>query len=318
VERSPRTISNLALLGDKQLLFSENGDACIMYGIQGQSWISMGDPIGPQKEWKNLILNFRTLSDRHDGWSVFYEVDRDQVHCYLDQGFTLLKLGEEARVPLETFNLDGASRKVFRHTINKLEKDGYPFEILPAEKVPELLPELKLVSDDWLRHKSTREKGFSLGYFDEAYLCNFPVGIVRKENRILAFVNVWTGAGKEEVSVDLMRYVEDAPNGVMDYIFLKMMLWGKAEGYRWFNLGMAPFSGFEKNRFAPPWAKVGSFLFRYGEHFYNFQGLRQYKEKYDPVWESRYLATPGGLALPRILASLASLISGGMKGVIAK
>ncbi|HEY8183629.1 MAG TPA: phosphatidylglycerol lysyltransferase domain-containing protein, partial [Thermoanaerobaculia bacterium] len=57
---------------------------------------------------------------------------------------------------------------------------------------------------------------------------------------------------------------------------------------------------------------------RFGEHFYNFQGLRQYKEKFDPIWEPMYLASPGGLALPRILTNLATLISGGLRGVVAK
>jgi phosphatidylglycerol lysyltransferase len=55
-----------------------------------------------------------------------------------------------------------------------------------------------------------------------------------------------------------------------------------------------------------------------GENFYNFQGLRQYKEKFDPVWEPTYLASPGGLVLPRILTNLATLISGGLRGVVAK
>jgi phosphatidylglycerol lysyltransferase len=81
---------------------------------------------------------------------------------------------------------------------------------------------------------------------------------------------------------------------------------------------MAPLSGLEDRPPAPLWNRVGVFIFRHGEHFYNFQGLRQYKEKFDPTWEPRYLACPGGLALPRILADLASLISGGLKGAISK
>ena len=41
----------------------------------------------------------------------------------------------------------------------------------------------------------------------------------------------------------------------------------------------------------------------------SFQGLRQYKEKFDPIWEPRFLATPGGLPLPRILTHIGSLIA---------
>jgi phosphatidylglycerol lysyltransferase len=81
---------------------------------------------------------------------------------------------------------------------------------------------------------------------------------------------------------------------------------------------MAPLSGLDPRQLAPLWSKVGAFLYRHGEHFYNFQGLREYKEKFGPVWQPRYLASPGGLALPRLLANVASLINGGLRGVVSK
>jgi len=81
---------------------------------------------------------------------------------------------------------------------------------------------------------------------------------------------------------------------------------------------MAPMSGFEPRALAPAWARIGSLLFSHGEHFYNFRGLRRYKEKFQPLWEPRYLAAPGGLALPAVLTNVAALISGGLAGVIAR
>ena len=53
-------------------------------------------------------------------------------------------------------------------------------------------------------------------------------------------------------------------------------------------------------------------MFRHGEHFYNFQGLRAYKDKFQPEWFPKYLASPGGLATPQILANVSTLISGGV------
>jgi len=105
---------------------------------------------------------------------------------------------------------------------------------------------------------------------------------------------------------------------LMDYLFLELMLYGKEQGYRWFNLGMAPFAGLERRTIAPLWSRLGSLVFRHGEHFYNFQGLRQYKDKFEPVWEPRYLACPGGLTLPRVLGDIAALIGRGFRGVVAK
>jgi phosphatidylglycerol lysyltransferase len=84
------------------------------------------------------------------------------------------------------------------------------------------------------------------------------------------------------------------------------------------NMGMAPMSGLDPHALAPRWHRLGRLLYRHGEHFYNFQGLRQYKEKFDPIWEPRYLATPAGLALPRVLTNIASLISGGITGLFIR
>jgi phosphatidylglycerol lysyltransferase len=83
-------------------------------------------------------------------------------------------------------------------------------------------------------------------------------------------------------------------------------------------MGMAPLSGLENRALAPLWNRLGAFVFRHGEHFYNFQGLRKYKEKFNPQWRPKYLAAPGGLSLPQTFTNLATLISGGIKGVVAK
>ena len=48
------------------------------------------------------------------------------------------------------------------------------------------------------------------------------------------------------------------------------------------------------------------------------RGLRSFKDKFDPQWEPRYLAAPGGLAPLLALTDTAALISGGLRGLIAK
>ena len=104
----------------------------------------------------------------------------------------------------------------------------------------------------------------------------------------------------------------------MEALFVRLMQWGQAQGYRWFTLGMAPLSGFEPSPGAPLWNRVGAFVYTHGESLYNFQGLRAYKEKFHPVWEPRYLAYPGGIRLPRILADISALIAGGYRRMFLK
>jgi phosphatidylglycerol lysyltransferase len=315
---SPDTSANLALVGTKSFLFAEDGSAFIMYRMYGNSFIAMGDPIGEPKERQELAWRFRELADRHGAQTVFYQVRMHNLPLYLDLGLSLMKLGEEARVNLVDFALDGGARKGLRRVVKSVEKEACTFEILPESEVAAELPRLRAVSDDWLAAKHTREKSFSIGYFDEQYLRDAPIAIVRQRGEIVAFANLWQGAHLEELSVDLMRYSSSAPDGVMDYLFSQLMLWGRDHGFQHFNLGMAPLSGLENRQLAPVWNRVGALLFRNAETFYNFQGLRAYKEKFDPVWEPRYLASPGGLALPGILTNVSALVSGSLKGVVTK
>jgi len=318
VKASPEAKANLATLGDKLFLLNPEKTAFIMYRSEGRSWVAMGDPVGPRQEWIELIWRFREICDRHRGWPVFYQVAHHSLYMYLDLGLKLLKLGEEARVALASFSLEGHARKELRYMKRKFEREGFAFKVIPPQQLPALLPRLRQISDAWLTGKNTREKGFSLGFFDEDYIGRFAVGIVFKGEAVLAFANIWQGAGLEECAVDLMRQVPDAPNGMMDYLFTELMLWSRQQGYQWFNMGMAPLAGLENRDLAPLWSRLGAFVFQHGEHFYNFKGLRDYKSKFGPVWEPRYLAVPGAVALPRIFANLAALISGGLAGVVSR
>jgi phosphatidylglycerol lysyltransferase len=278
----------------------------------------MGDPVGPENEWPELIWQFKEMSDLHGGWPVFYEVSHEHLHYYIDIGLMLFKLGEEDRVPLNNFTLEGRSVKGLRYTKHRLEKEGRQFSVAPCKDVSGLLPDLQAVSDAWLAEKQTKEKGFSLGFFDPDYLKHFPVALVKKGEKICGIANIWQSAAENELSIDIMRHLPEAPHGVMDFLFIHLMLWGKEKGFRWFNLGMAPLAGVEDHALAPLWSRTGAFIFRHGEHFYNFQGLRTYKEKFHPDWKSRYLAAPGRVQLLPVLIDIAALISGGVKGVVAK
>jgi phosphatidylglycerol lysyltransferase len=115
-----------------------------------------------------------------------------------------------------------------------------------------------------------------------------------------------------------MRYRPGGPEGLMDYLLVQLMRWAREEGFQWFNLGLTPLAGNEERRSGRLWDQFSALIYRHGEAFYPFQGLRHYKEKFGPVWEPKYLASPGGLALPRVLANLTSLISGGLAGAVRK
>lgn len=318
IAAQPSTVPLLVYLRDKTLLFDDDRRAFLMYAVHGRSWVAMGDPVGPADRVANVIRLFLERCDDFGGVPVFYEVRKQHLHRYADFGLTFLKLGEEARVDLSTFGLEGGRGYRARQAHRRLEKDGASFRIVDPGGAVEMMNQLREVSDNWLQAKAGAEKGFSLGFFDAGYLARFPIALIERAGRIEAFANVWPGAGHGELSVDLMRYRRDAPKGVMESLLVHLMLWGKAQGYQWFVLGMAPLSGFEHSPVAPLWNRLGAFLYEHGEAVYNFQGLRAYKEKFEPVWEPCYLAYPGGLKLARVLADVAALVAGGYRRIFLR
>ncbi len=291
VEAESDTTSRLALMGDKALLRSEGGEAFIMYSAEGRSLIAMGDPVGDPDAGRALLWRFKEMAHAADARPVMYQVSPRWLTAYLDLGLSLLKLGEEARVPLANFSLEGGRRAKLRQGHAKAAREGLSFEVVRPPQTAALLAELRVISDAWLLEHGGREKGFSLGRFDPAILAADPIALVRLEGRVVGFANIWTG-GREEASIDLMRHLPDASHGVMDFLFVELFLWAKAEGFQWFNLGMAPLSGMATHPLAPVWHKIGAQIAQRGSRFYGFAGLRAFKAKFDPVWTPRYLAAP--------------------------
>jgi phosphatidylglycerol lysyltransferase len=318
IAAQPSAEANLALMGDKHLLFSTQGNAFIMYGRQGRSWISLFDPVGREAEWPELIWRFIELATDHGGRATFYQVRGDTLPLYLDAGLRAFKLGEYAYVSLKSFTIKGSKRSHLRQAINRAEREALEFSITQPADVPALLPELQAISGAWLEEHETREKGFSLGTFEPAYVSQQPFALIRQNGQLVAFANLLCTGLKNEASVDLMRHLPQAPAGTMDFMFTKLMLHFQAEGYERFGLGMAPMSGMASHELAPRWHRFGRLLFDHGETFYNFRGLRGFKDKFDPEWEPRYLVAGGGLAPLLTLADVAALISGGLRGMIAK
>jgi phosphatidylglycerol lysyltransferase len=308
VRKDTNTRANLALLGDKRFLFSDSGKAFIMYRVKGKSWIALGDPVGPRQEHEKLVWTFRELCDRYGGWPVFYQADGENLPLYVDLGLSLLRLGDDARVPLTGFSLQGPERAELRGIHDRVLKQGVDFSIVNSQDVPPLLPELQTVSDDWLAQAKVSEKGFSRGIFNADYLRNFPCAVVRKDQRIVAFAILWVSAHKEELALDLMRYHRDAPEGTMRFLVTELMLGAQRRGYRWFNLGMVPSAALERHALAPLWQRVGGMMYRQSEHFRDSESLRRFAAELGPIWRPKYLASPGGLRTPRILRDIASLI----------
>jgi phosphatidylglycerol lysyltransferase len=249
---------------------------------------------------------------------VFYESSKQWLHVYADFGLTFAKLGEEARVFLPHFALEGSGHKKLRTTLSRLQREAATLRIVEPPEVTSLMPELRAVSNAWLTEKTAAEKGFSLGFFTEEYVERFPVAILEVRGRIEAFRDALaepTEAGGLR-GPDALQAV--GANGVMDGLFAWLFAWAKQEGYQWFNLGMAPLSGSRPRRCRRSGQRWDASSTATANRSTTSRGCAPTRRSSIRCWEPRYLAYPGGLALPRVVTDVSALIAGGYRRIFTK
>nr|WP_244438961.1 bifunctional lysylphosphatidylglycerol flippase/synthetase MprF [Paraburkholderia dilworthii] len=312
VRAQERSDAGLALMGDKSFLFSESREAFLMYAKYGRTWAALHDPVGPREEWAGLISKFVALAHAHGGRAAFYQVRANALPLYLDAGLSLMKLGEEAHVVLDDFDLKGSHRAHLRYALKRGERDGFSVEVIDQANVPASLETLRCISNGWLNSRDAREKSFSVAAFTDEYLAAQSVMLVRQNGEPVAFVTFMTTDLNTEATVGVMRHVESASPYAMEYLFTQLALHLKQAGFRSLSLGIAPLSGMQPTPLASRWHRIAGIVWRFGGRFYNFRGLRAFKSKFQPHWEPRYLAASGSMGVVFTLADL-SLLAGGRR-----
>ncbi len=308
----------LALSGDKELVFATEAPAFLMYARQGAKRVVLGDPIGPDAAIKDLAWRFVEETQRAGDRPVFYEVSAQHLPLWIDMGLVMHKIGEEAVVHLPSFSLSGSDFKTMRASFNKAQRAGNRMEILQPPHSETLIATLNTISTAWLGDKVGREKCFSVGRFDAAYLAHFPIAVVRREGQIISFANLLIAGSGRNIAIDLMRYLPEDASGMMEFMFLSLIEHFRAAGAQEFSLGVAPLAGLGDHRGARLWGKFGHLIYRHGGAFYNFEGLRAFKQKFHPEWQPRYIALPFGLSPVVVMGEIALLIAGGARGMIGK
>ncbi|MEN6608504.1 MAG: phosphatidylglycerol lysyltransferase domain-containing protein [Bryobacteraceae bacterium] len=293
---------------DKSYFFSEDERCFLAYRVGRSFAVVLGDPVGPAETIGPIVREF-TRFCQDNGWGIaFHQALPDFLDVYQELGFKKLKVGDDAVVDLPQFTLDGKAAKTFRSKVNQLEKDGIHTRYYEPPIAPELMAQIREVSDEWLQIPGRRERRFALGIFDEEYLGSTPIFTAEDSaGRVLAFVNLVPSYRKGEATIDLMRRRTEAPNGIMDYVFVKLFLRVKGESFERFNLGMAPMAGFQNQEEAGPEERAIHAFFQHLNFLFSYKGLLAYKSKFATIWEPRYLIYRNILDLPRVAMAISTV-----------
>jgi phosphatidylglycerol lysyltransferase len=298
------------LLGDSALLWNGDRTAAMMYAVHGHTWVALGEPIGPASRAEALVSRFLERCDDYAGLPVIYRAPKDWLHVYADYGLTHVTLGEDARVYLPHFAIDGSGPRALRTTLAHLERNGVVMSVEWPPAVDRLIPALRDTSDAWLAGRGAVEGRFAVTRFADAYIAASPVAVARRGSTIEAFATLASLPGRHTLLVDLVRQRLTAPRGIGEGLIAWLLLWARQHGYRWGDLGLAPPARLEHPELRPFWRSLLPTAPTFGDPRPTIRSLREEKQRFDPAWEPRYLVYPGGTPIASVLDDVAALIRG--------
>jgi phosphatidylglycerol lysyltransferase len=293
---------------DKMIFVAEGTGAFISYRIAGNYAVILENPVaGNEDDMKKCISLFDTYCYENSLKCIYYRVPEESLPLFLEKGKRSMFIGQEAVVNLETFSLEGGSRKSLRNAINKIKDRGFRSTVHVPPIKDGILQKLKSVSDEWLDYTERHEIVFSQGMFDWQQLKQQTlITVENAEEKVIAFLNIIPDYFPLESTYDLMRKTADAPNGIMDYILIEMFNYLKTNQFKFVNLGFAPMSGMnDAHSFKE---KSVKFAYEKIRSFSQYKGLREFKDKYDPVWYNKYLVYDNDYDLIQIPAVLSKVI----------
>ncbi len=273
---------------DKQLFISEVYNGFISYRITKTFAVVLEEPVCAEDNKVSVIREFEAYCRALGLKAVYYRVDEQSLYYFETLKKKKVIIGQEAVMELAQFTLEGKDKKSLRNGLNSLQKKGFEVKLMSPPLPGSVLQGMQQVSDEWLQTFEMEEATFSQGLFDRHEIKNLhAVVMFDNEQRIVGFLTIIPDYKTGECTYDLIRKSADAPGGCMDALIIEMVKYGRHQNYQYLNLGLVPMSGIENPD--NPAEQVVKFAYEKIKRFKNFQGQRDFKEKYATEWLNKYL-----------------------------
>lgn len=302
-EYGSSSLDYFKLTSDKQLFFTEDIAGFLAYRIANGFAVVLEDPVCAEGDKVHLIKEFENYCKNKSLKTSYYRVGESELLYFSPFRKQRLFIGQDAILDAEKFSLTGKDKKSIRNAVNALEKAGFRAEIKYAPQHESLLDKIQNVSDEWIREFDKKEIVFAEGMFDRDILKNQDLIIITNDDEdCVAFLNIIPHCALDECSYDMIRKTEQAPNGSIDALIIKLVEYTKSKQLKFINMGMTPMAEIEQpNNTAE---QILKFAYQRIGSFKHYQTLRNFKEKYANLWENKYLVYNNDLDLLQLPTAL--------------
>ena len=282
--------------------FFFDGEPRLGFRIAAGAAVALGPPTGPPDTAPSVLGGFRDWCRRRGLRAVVCGLPAELADAARDAGFGLTPAGGEAIIDPRRVEPRGRQWREVRAALNRARARGLRFRWMTPEERAIRRHETGAVSEAWLRGKRPPELRFAFGGAGALLDPDARAAAAEDaEGRMAGFIT-WVPAG-DGWMLELLRYRPGVMAGLADYLTASSLLAFRDEDCPYASLSGAPLTNLTA---CAPWTNAALAALRHAARpLYNADGLRRFKQKFNPAWTPLYLAHTGRFGLPR--AALAIL-----------
>ena len=295
--------------------FSDAGDAVIGYVERRGTRVVAGAPVCPPERLRDIVREFEE-NCRECSHRVCYFGAEARLETLLtsDRSHAMVLLGAQPSWnPVHWAGIVGGKASL-RAQLNRSRNKGIAVTLMPSDEATGN-PELKRVLREWLATRGLPPMHFLVEPETLSRLFDRRVFVARsKSGEIVAFLVASPAPARHGWLIEQFVRGRKAPNGTVELLLDTAMRTLAAEGYEYVTLGLAPLSRHGLGPAANPlWLR---YLLRWvrahGRRFYNFEGLDNFKAKFQPErWEPVFAIVNEPRFSPGALYAIAAAFSDG-------
>lgn len=268
---------------DRTYVFSAAGDGVIGYRVRFGVALAGGDPVGDGPAAISAFIHLCAAR----GWRpAVLGADVELGDLWRRAGLRrAVEIGAEAVLEVATFSLSSRRMRNVRQAVGRARNSGVRVTIGPLD--PLLIPGLNAVLRDWLRGRG--ERGFAMNLdavltprSDVVFAVAWDV-----QNRPVAFARFAVAAAGRILSLDVAPRRHDAPNGVVESLFVAVVDHARSMGAAEVTLNFAGMRRVYAG--ASCGARLASVPLRALDPWIELRSLNLFTEKFRPSWRPRQL-----------------------------
>ena len=272
---------------DNKNIFDMNTDSFIMYSQINGNAVVFGDPLGNNKSSRELIWDFKEMTDLKNIRPTFLYLGHKNLKIYDDIGLDIASFGVDANINLKYFDENIDSLRDIKELSSNILKTGYTIEFMDKEEFEKNKKFVGFVDYQWEQDFGN----FKNKMFDISSNCADKFIVIKKDNFVSAYAYLLLSKDKYEAFVSNIRYTSDCNKDIFKFIIFSSVVWAKNNEYKWFNLGLTPKVNLNENTILDDNFIKKARIFVFAEHFkYNMNELIEFKSKFNPIWKNKYIA----------------------------